>query len=150
LGWQVQLDGDDRRNEFLNAAWVKAVIPMRPGRELEALAWLQTEWVEGENGLDVEYQQQPGDPANYVGTIRQVLTLMAQDLQKQNTDFTASIATESVFENGFDPLQDGIKIDPTIDFKPGAAPYGKVDFWLEVLPTDQVVAVDYDPSQHGA
>jgi hypothetical protein len=150
LGWQVQLDGDDRRNEFLNAAWVKAVIPMRPGREVEALAWLQTDWVEGEAGLDKPYKRQPGDKPNYIGTVRDVLTLMAQDLQAQNTDFSKSLVTESVFENGFDPLQDGIKIDPTVDFNPGADPYGKVDFWLEVLPTDQVVAVDYDPTQHGA
>jgi len=37
LGWLLQLDGDNLRNAFLNAPWVKTVIPMRPGRELAAL-----------------------------------------------------------------------------------------------------------------
>ena len=32
LGWLLQLDGDNLRNAFLNAPWVKAVIPIRPGR----------------------------------------------------------------------------------------------------------------------
>ena len=36
LGWLLQLDGDNMRNAFLNAPWVKAVIPIRPGKE-EAL-----------------------------------------------------------------------------------------------------------------
>ena len=31
LGWLMQLDGDNMRNAFLNAPWVKAVIPIRPG-----------------------------------------------------------------------------------------------------------------------
>ena len=31
LGWLLQLDGDNMRNAFLNAPWVKAVIPIRPG-----------------------------------------------------------------------------------------------------------------------
>ena len=32
LGWLLQLDGDNLRNAFLNAPWVKAVIPIRPGQ----------------------------------------------------------------------------------------------------------------------
>src|SRR4029077_11201208 len=36
LGWLLQLDGDHVRNAFLNAPCVKAVIPIRPGKELEA------------------------------------------------------------------------------------------------------------------
>jgi hypothetical protein len=31
LGWLLQLDGDNLRTDFLNAPWVKAVIPIRPG-----------------------------------------------------------------------------------------------------------------------
>ena len=39
LGWLLQLDGDNLRNAFLNAPWVKAVIPSaRP--EQAALNWL--------------------------------------------------------------------------------------------------------------
>ncbi|MDE2389577.1 MAG: hypothetical protein KGN35_10965, partial [Betaproteobacteria bacterium] len=30
LGWLLQLDGDNMRNAFLNAPWVKAVIPIHP------------------------------------------------------------------------------------------------------------------------
>lgn len=50
LGFLIQADGDERRNEFLNAAWVKAVLLIRPGHELEALGWLTGADVEGEGG----------------------------------------------------------------------------------------------------
>lgn len=55
LGWLLQLDGDDLRNAFLNAPWVKAVIPIRPGKEKAAIAWLQNVNVEGSDGLDAIY-----------------------------------------------------------------------------------------------
>lgn len=55
LGWLLQLDGDDLRNAFLNAPWVRAVIPIRPGKEEAALAWLQNVGVEGSDGLDASY-----------------------------------------------------------------------------------------------
>ena len=55
LGWLLQLDGDNMRNAFLNAPWVKAVIPIRPGKEEAAINWLKG--VEGMNGItdDVIY-----------------------------------------------------------------------------------------------
>jgi hypothetical protein len=56
LGWLIQLDGDDRRNAFLNAPWVKAVVPIRPGREWEALDWLSSPNIEGGDGLESTYQ----------------------------------------------------------------------------------------------
>src|SRR3712207_4439778 len=49
LGWLIQLDGDNVRNAFLNAPWVKAVIPIRPGKEEAAISWLKG--VEGFNGI---------------------------------------------------------------------------------------------------
>ena len=150
LGWTIQLDGDERRNEFLNASWIKAVIPVKPGREVDALGWLQNENVEGSDGLADPYIPQPGDPATYVGTVGEVLTMMATDLAAKNADIMNTLATETVFEAGFDPLANGIKLDPTVDFKRNAGPYQMFDFWLEVMPTDQVVAVDYDPTKHGA
>ena len=150
LGWTIQLDGDERRNEFLNAAWIKAVIPINPGHELDALAWLQNENVEGPDGLNDPYTPQPNDPPAYQGTVGEVLNMMAASLEAQNSDITNTLGTEKVFEAGFDPLANGIQVDPTIDFKQNAGPYQMFDFWLEVLPTDQVVAVDYDPTQHGA
>lgn len=139
LGWLVEIDGDERRNEFLNAAWVKAVLPVRPGHELEALDWLAQAKVEGEDGLSQPYPFQPGDPAGYQGkTLSEVLQLLASELQTSNTDIKNTLATEKVFETGFDPLATG--------FRP-AEPYMIFDEWLEVLPTDQIVALEvhYDP-----
>lgn len=52
LGWMLQLDGDTRRNEFLNSPWVRVCMPMRPGREREALHWLQSH-LEGDVGFDI-------------------------------------------------------------------------------------------------
>jgi len=137
LGWLIQIDGDERRNQFLNAAWAKAVLPVRPGHELAALQWV-TE-VEGEAALGLPYPFQPGDPPEYQGKkVGEVLKLVASDLQKSNTNIANLLATEEVFETGFDPLAGG--------FRP-AEPYQVFDQWIEVLPTDQVVAlqVSYDP-----
>lgn len=41
IGWLLQLDGDEHRNAFLNSPWVKAVIPIRPGMELQAINWIE-------------------------------------------------------------------------------------------------------------
>ncbi len=57
LGWLLQLDGDKQRNAFINAPWVKAVIPIRSGKELAALNWLTQNMVEGSEGLDGLYQE---------------------------------------------------------------------------------------------
>ncbi|WP_203909124.1 hypothetical protein [Rhizocola hellebori] len=51
LGWMIQADGDSRRNEFLNSPWVRACLPIRPGREREAIAWL-AKHIEGQRGYD--------------------------------------------------------------------------------------------------
>lgn len=51
LGWVLQLDGDTRRNEFLNSPWVRTCLPIRPGREREAISWL-AKHIEGEIGYD--------------------------------------------------------------------------------------------------
>ncbi|MEU1159561.1 RICIN domain-containing protein [Streptomyces sp. NPDC005921] len=139
LGWLIQADGDERRNEFLNASWVKAVLPVRPGHELDALGWLSSARVEGDAALDKDYTWQSGDPADWQGkSIGWVLQALAAELQARNTDITRTLAAERVFETGFDPLDGG--------FRP-ADPYQIFDQWTEVLPTDQVVAVEvtYDP-----
>jgi hypothetical protein len=49
------IDGDNLRNASLNARWVKAVIPIRPGKDKAASAWLQNVQVEGSDGLDAAY-----------------------------------------------------------------------------------------------
>ena len=51
LGWEIQTDGDRRRNEFLNSPWVRACLPIRLGRERDALAWL-AKHAEGDIGYD--------------------------------------------------------------------------------------------------
>ncbi len=51
LGWRMQLDGDRHRNAFLNSPWARACLPIRPGLEREALAWL-AKHVEGDIGYD--------------------------------------------------------------------------------------------------
>jgi hypothetical protein len=56
LGWVLQLDGDNLRNAFLNAPWVKAVIPIRAGHEWKALEWLSSKAIEGSDGLEDSYQ----------------------------------------------------------------------------------------------
>ncbi|MEU0772072.1 hypothetical protein [Streptomyces albogriseolus] len=137
LGWLIQIDADERRNEFLNAAWVKAVLPVRPGQEQAALRWLTS--VEGEAGLDVAYVPQTDDPNSYQNKKNgEVLGLLATQLRGDNTDYRVTQTSEKVFETGFDPLAGG--------FRP-AQPYQVFDQWIEVLPTDQVAAaaVTYDP-----
>ena len=57
LGWLLQLDGDSHRNAFLNSPWVKAVIPIRPEKELEAIEWLKQGHIEGIDGLDSSYRE---------------------------------------------------------------------------------------------
>ncbi|MGK8558805.1 hypothetical protein [Nocardia gipuzkoensis] len=146
LGWLIQIDADARRNQFLNAAWVKAVLPIRPGHERDALKWLQDANVEGQAGLDRDYIFQPGDPPEWekdpaTGKARKyrwVLDRLAESLESDNTDLRNTLATETVFETGFDPLEGG--------FRP-AEPYQIFDQWIEVLPTDQIAAVEvtYDP-----
>lgn len=150
LGWLLQLDGDDMRNAFLNAPWVKAVVPIRPGKELAAINWLQN--VEGTDGLSDDYHvvsEQGGAPLKMLDAIKS----LAQEVGKKYTasmtvpapsgDPASTITTtpiEGVYEQGFDPLQKGFQLDPV-------HPFEVFDQWTEILPTDQVVPVEvtYDP-----
>jgi hypothetical protein len=183
IGWIMQLDGDNLRNAFLNAPWVKAVMPIRPGKELAALNWLSSAAVEGVDSLDTRYQSVDKDEetkiiefleaypwpdgsekARYTGfagkvagggvfvSIRDALRYLALQINQKNiaqmqvqTETVDGVVrsylpTEKVFEHGFDPLKDGFKAGGDVAFE-------VFDQWVEVLPTDQVVAVDvqYDP-----
>ena len=134
IGWLIQLDGDEHRNAFLNSPWIKAVIPVRPGREVAALNWLEQAQVEGTDGLDAIYQ---GPEENLNGRpLNEVLNTLAQALAKENTDVKNVLATETLFETGFDPLAGG--------FVATGKPFELFDQWVEVLPTDQVVAIEYE------
>ncbi len=163
LGWLLQLDGDDMRNAFLNAPWVKAVLPIRPGKELEASNWLQQSHVEGTDGLDNLYQA----PEKELQKIRAALNIQdvtladaikflcaevalkhQQSLQvgrypeeEINDDNRVSATPiDKVYEHGFYPLKGGFRAVTSTG-------YEVFDQWIEVLPTDQVVPVKvaYDP-----
>jgi hypothetical protein len=169
LGWLLQLDGDALRNAFLNAPWVKAVIPIRPGKEQAAVNWLKG--VEGFNGIgdgDIYQTSNPdekdieGNPLNGQKLIDVIMDL-AKKIQKKHADgvktgkyptegeladpelvdeanVVTSTPIDRVYEHGFYPLQGGFRANVQ-------ANYEIFDQWLEILPTDQVVPVEvkYDP-----
>jgi len=147
LGWLLQPDGDNHRNAFLNSPWVKAVLPIRPGMEMAALDWLMQLHVEGTDGLD--------EPLEAGGlTLRDQIHYLAQRIAALNSDLPASLATETVFETGFNPLAGGFRAPGTPQLPDGSParpgmPYVLFDQWIEILPTNQVVAVEYKPEEHG-
>jgi hypothetical protein len=168
-GWQLQLDGDNMRNAFLNAPWVKAVIPIRPGKEESAVNWLKG--VEGFNGIedtDIYQTNNPnekdinGNPLNGQKMIDVIMDL-AKKIHKKHTEgiengqypkksevanpalvdadnVVTSTPIDRVYEHGFYPLQAGFRANV-------GGNYEIFDQWLEILPTDQVVPVEvtYDP-----
>jgi hypothetical protein len=160
LGWLLQLDGDNMRNAFLNSPWVKAVIPIRVGKETAALNWLTQAHVEGADGLDATYVAAPNDPPELQGkTIRGALDVLIDKIQDfdqktrtpiignpadpedSSNHFAGSLPTEAVFEHGFYPLKGGVHFDGT------GAEQDIFSQWMEIMPTDQVAAlqVEYDP-----
>jgi hypothetical protein len=139
LGWLLQLDGDNLRNAFLNAPWVKAIIPIRPGREKAALNWLRS--IEGHenDGWNTPYLGSAAEDAEFRGkTIGEVLETIADRMEKQNGDIKNVLEADKVFEHGFDHLAGGFD---------AGLPANKVfSQWVSVLPTDQIVAVEYEPT----
>jgi hypothetical protein len=127
LGWILQLDGDAHRNAFLNSPWVKAVVPVRRGREAAAVKWLK-QGVEGNEGL-------AEDAPGLSKTIEAALLDLAKELGEEDEVAARARATDRVFENGFDPLAGG-SVAPD--------PFPVFDQWIEVLPTDQIIAVEYE------
>jgi len=160
LGWLLQLDGDNLRNAFLNSPWVKAVIPIRIGKERAALNWLQQAHVEGVDGLDAAYVAAPDDPPELQSTtVRGALDALIDKIQEfdrksrtpiignpadpedASNHFAGSLPTEAVFEHGFYPLKGGVHFDGD------GTEQAIFSQWMEILPTDQVaaLAVEYDP-----
>ncbi|ALJ21609.1 LysM peptidoglycan-binding domain-containing protein [Microbacterium sp. No. 7] len=150
LGWFLQLDADTNRNAFLNSPWVKAVLPIRPGRERDAMAFLSRPEVAGTDGLDEPYPfDAQQDPPEYDGkSLREVLLLIAARIaQEHDASMTPvpvrpgdpnselALPTETVFAHGFDPLAGGISF--------GKEPFAVFSQWTEILPTEQVVATEY-------
>lgn len=170
LGWLMQLDGDNMRNAFLNSPWVKAVIPIRPGKEEAALNWLKQVEVEGNDGIDdgdvytgpdKEFQgKNPATEQPY--TLIEVLKILAGKIaDKHSASITvdsfpngvpdakntvASTPVDWVYEHGFYPLVGGFRAGVRTK-KEDQYPFEVFDQWIEVVPTDQIVAVEvkYDP-----
>jgi hypothetical protein len=169
LGWLIQLDGDNMRNAFLNAPWVKAVIPIREGKETEAFHWLASPEVEGSRDLEAVYQPANAEelarirlvlglPENAVITIREAIQYLIKRVQadqaiartKQPDDNNPELSylpADKVYETGFYPLQDSF-IAEELDPKDGMQkPFRVFSQWIEVVPTDQIVPVEvkYNP-----
>jgi hypothetical protein len=136
LGWMLQLDGDIHRNILLNSPWVKVVIPIKTGREVSAIKWLKDAEVEGTDGLNTKYGGKDLDLDPNHNTIEDALEKLAQMISGLNTDIKNTIATEKVDETGFHPLEGGFTLS--------GEPFKIFDQWVEILPTDQVVAVEYE------
>jgi len=157
LGWLLQLDGDDLRNAFLNAPWVKAVIPIRPGQERAAINWLSRLHVEGTEGLDDRYLASPQQLAEIphsgpFPTIRDAIDHLCDVVAKKHEESlevgrypgdeiddsnrVSATPVDKVYEHGFYPLQGGFRVAPSDES------FEVFDQWIEVLPTDQVVPVE--------
>jgi hypothetical protein len=169
LGWLLQLDGDNLRNAFLNAPWVKAVIPIRPGKEKAAINWLKG--VEGMNGItdDVIYHASSPDEKDVNGNplegqkMIDVLMNLAEKIRRKHeqgietdsfpkqdeasdpelVDEENTVTTtpiDRVYEHGFFPLEKSLRANV-------GGNYEVFDQWIEILPTDQTVPVEvtYDP-----
>jgi hypothetical protein len=135
LGWLLQLDGDNLRNAFLNAPWVKAVIPIRPGCEKAALNWLRSA-VEGDAGWNTDYL---GTEPEFAGKkLAEVLVMIADRLEAENGHIQNVLKADKVFEKGFDHL--------TAGFDAGLDANEVFSQWICVLPTDQIVAAEYEPA----
>ncbi|MGL6234669.1 MAG: hypothetical protein ACRC20_04935 [Segniliparus sp.] len=169
LGWLLQLDGDNMRNAFLNAPWVKAVIPVRPGREAAAIDWLKG--VEGMNGItddvlyhtdnpaEVDVDGQPLDGQKMIDVLMDLAEKVRRKYQEgiqtgtfpkpgevadpqlvDDENTVTATPIDRVYEHGFFPLQGSFRADV-------AGNYEIFDQWVEILPTDQIVPVEvkYDP-----
>ena len=133
IGWLAQLDGDARRNAFLNAAWARVVIPIRRGREQAAIDWLKQPHVEGTEGLASKAVDEDGKEIEK--TVEDAINELINTLRPLTDEDILYSASQEVYENGFDPLEGG--------FKPGPDPFEIFAQWVEVVPTNQVVPVEY-------
>lgn len=172
LGWLLQLDGDDQRNRFLNASWVRAVMPVRPGREEAAINWLTKADVEGSKGLDFTYAgnaqeadeiiagladtaEPAQDPPTVGDAIRYLCRRVGEKHVEGNTvglfpdregldddDKVWATPIDKVYEHGFYPLERSFKATPSTDPGESSHNFQIMAQWTEVLPTDQVVPVE--------
>jgi hypothetical protein len=172
LGWLLQLDGDNLRNAFLNAPWVKAVIPVRPGKEQAAMAWLQNVNVEGSEGLGPQDFYAPSGTAAEVPkeldhirtnlglaadvqvTLRNAIDSLCIDVAKKHDESNTTKQFPDNPEISDDNKVTSTPVEKVFEYgfdplKGGfrVIPNDKEQFevfdqWIEVLPTDQVVPVE--------
>lgn len=172
LGWLLQLDGDNLRNAFLNAPWVKAVMPIRAGHEWKALEWLSSDPVEGSEGLEDSYQATDASEKikilaalkNHVFEDAGLNTLydsmadaeeiriidairyLIVHVQERHAQSLAVITSPDEPAMSYLPTDEVFErgFDPLIGgFKAsGTTPFKVFDQWVEVLPTDQIVPVE--------
>lgn len=171
LGWLLQLDGDNMRNAFLNAPWVKAIVPIRPGREWKALEWLSSDTIEGSDGLDGLYEardlaerqrivselkayqwQEPALQNRYANldpnaiTLLDALRALIIRLQAKHEAGETKVADPDDSTLGYLPTDKVFEhgFDPLQGgFQAqGQEPFEIFDQWIEVLPTDQIVPVE--------
>jgi hypothetical protein len=135
LGWIAQLDGDDRRNAFLNSPWVQAVLPIRPGREQAAIDFLKQPYVEDAHGLASEFVDEDGNPTGK--TVEELLRALAGTIRNRQTPDGIYAAGQAVYENGFRPVDSNVQL--------GGSELDVFAQWVEMVPTRQVVPVVYTP-----
>ncbi|HTN72548.1 MAG TPA: hypothetical protein VMO00_15820 [Methylomirabilota bacterium] len=144
LGWLLQLDGDNFRNAFLNAPWVKAVIPIQEGHEWKALDWLSSSVVEGSDGLDALYQE------SFPGEKSAMLALMKKYTAWPDPSLGPRYAS---LDPAFFTILDAIRyLIVAIQGKQAAARQkiaDPSDPKLSYLPSDQVYEHGFDPLSGG-
>jgi hypothetical protein len=122
LGWLVQLDGDRRRDEFLNSPWIRVCLPIRPGVERDAVQWL-AQHIEGRRGFSTE----PNTP----------LGKLLADIEGRREDERAAL-----------PGPDYVTLDGTIPptREVSAEAYPVIDEFDIVVPTEGFI---YDSIETG-
>jgi hypothetical protein len=172
LGWLLQLDGDNPRNAFLNAPWVKAVVPIRVGKELAALNWLTFNHVEGSEGLEDHYQPaSAGENQKILDALKafawpdgdpleqRYQTLSPDDLRIHDAIRYLAITVKARADEAVTKVTDAD--DPQLNYLPTdkvfekgftplpggfvaapSEPFEIFDQWIEVVPTDQIVPVE--------
>ncbi|MBV9326407.1 MAG: hypothetical protein JO352_21795 [Chloroflexi bacterium] len=172
LGWLIQLDGDTFRNAFLNAPWVKAVIPLRVGHEWKALDWLSGAQLEGSDGLNALYQETfSGEKATMLADLKAYTNWPDAAMSARYAGLTPAeltildcirylivkiqekqLAAQTKIPDPADPTLSYLPTDKVFEhgFDPlvggfvaeAMAPFEIFDQWIEVLPTDQIVPVE--------
>ncbi len=121
---------------------MKAVLPIRPGLEKQAIEYMKREEVAYIDGLQDK-------PAGFGGkSVEEVLIGVAEEIGAEyagsrdplptGVGQAAALPEEMVYSHGYDPLEGGTKFDK--------AAYKVFSEWMEILPTDQVVATEYQPN----